>query len=115
MNPRLQSFIHAFRGIRYGFSGANFKIQTAIGLIALGLVASGKISGIELLLVILCIVIVLAGELFNTAIEKLCDHLHPDKHSNIGQVKDLAAGAVLVLSIGSAIVGLYIFIPAFCK
>ncbi|MSQ79306.1 MAG: diacylglycerol kinase family protein [Flavobacteriaceae bacterium] len=115
MHPRLQSFIHAFRGIRFGFAGINFKIQATIGLLAMGLSVATKISGLEFLSVILCIIIVLAAELFNTATEKLCDHLHPEKHPNIGKVKDLAAGAVLLLSIGSAIVGLYIFIPAFCK
>ena len=40
------------------------------------------------------VVIVLAIELLNTAIEKLCDHLHPARHPAIGTVKDLGSAAV---------------------
>jgi diacylglycerol kinase (ATP) len=39
---------------------------------------------------------VLAVELLNTAIEKLCDLLHPDQHEMIGYVKDLGSAAVLM-------------------
>lgn len=41
---------------------------------------------------------VLAAELFNTALEILIDHLHPEQHPEIRAVKDIAAGAVLVSS-----------------
>jgi undecaprenol kinase len=49
----------------------------------------------------LTIAFVLAAELFNTAVEVLADHLHPDQHPKIKTVKDCAAGAVLVASIGA--------------
>jgi diacylglycerol kinase (ATP) len=42
------------------------------------------------------LLVVLAVELLNTAIEKLCDHLHSDRHDNIGYVKDLGSAAVLM-------------------
>ena len=44
---------------------------------------------------------VLAAELVNTAIEQLADHLHPDSHEGIRRVKDCAAAAVLIASIGA--------------
>jgi diacylglycerol kinase (ATP) len=44
---------------------------------------------------------VLAAEVFNTAIEGLADHLHPEQHPAIRAVKDCAAGAVLVASIAA--------------
>ena len=46
----------------------------------------------------LTIAFVLAAELFNTAVEGLADHLHPDQHPAIKAVKDCAAAAVLVAS-----------------
>ncbi|HUQ50976.1 MAG TPA: diacylglycerol kinase [Gammaproteobacteria bacterium] len=46
----------------------------------------------------LTIAFVLAAELFNTAVEGLADHLHPDQHPAIRTVKDCAAGAVLIAS-----------------
>lgn len=44
---------------------------------------------------------VIAAELFNTALEHLTDHLHPQVHPSIKIVKDCAAGAVLVASLGA--------------
>jgi undecaprenol kinase len=43
--------------------------------------------------------LVLMAELFNTALEILIDHLHPEQHPEIRAVKDIAAGAVLVSSV----------------
>lgn len=44
---------------------------------------------------------VMAAELFNTALEHLVDHLHPQQHATIKIVKDCAAGAVLVVSLAA--------------
>lgn len=49
----------------------------------------------------LTVAFVLAAELFNTAVEGLADHLHPDQHPAIKTVKDCAAGAVLVASVAA--------------
>ena len=49
---------------------------------------------------------VLAAELFNTAIEHLADHLHPEVHPRIRVVKDCAAAAVLVAAVGAVTVGI---------
>lgn len=48
---------------------------------------------------------VLAAELFNTALERLTDHLHPQIHAEIRIVKDCAAGAVLIAVLGAIAVG----------
>ena len=45
--------------------------------------------------------LVIAAELINTALEHLVDHLHPEQHPRIKIVKDCAAAAVLILSIGA--------------
>ena len=49
--------------------------------------------------------------MFNTAIEKLVDLVSPQQHPVAGQVKDIAAGAVLVCAATAAIIGLIVFIP----
>jgi undecaprenol kinase len=56
-------------------------------------------------LVLLASASVLAAELFNTAIEHLADHLHPEVHPSIRVVKDCAAAAVLVAVLGAVAVG----------
>lgn len=55
-------------------------------------------------LVLLISSAVIAAELFNTAIERLADQLQPGSHPQIRIVKDCAAAAVLVLSVGAVCV-----------
>jgi diacylglycerol kinase len=62
-------------------------------------------------IIILCIVSVISFELTNTAIEELCNLVHPEHHPIIKKVKDMAAAAVLVAAIGSVVAALIIFIP----
>lgn len=47
---------------------------------------------------------VLAAELFNTALEHMIDHLHPSVHPSIKIAKDCAAGSVLILSLSAVTV-----------
>lgn len=65
----------------------------------------------EWIAVVLVSALVLAAEAFNTAIEYLCNVVSPEPHPIIGQVKDIAAGAVLITAIAAALVGLIIFVP----
>lgn len=56
------------------------------------------------------IALILSAELFNSALERTIDRLHPEKHSMIAEAKDCAAAAVLVLSIASLILcGLFLY------
>jgi diacylglycerol kinase (ATP) len=61
-------------------------------------------------LVILASVGVFAAELFNTVIERLADHLHPEIHPQIQMIKDGAAAAVLVAALGALAVALALLI-----
>ena len=60
----------------------------------------------------IAITTVLAAELFNTAIEQLVAVLHPEHDPRIGHALDAAAGAVLVASIGSAVIGMLVLASA---
>jgi undecaprenol kinase len=53
---------------------------------------------------------VISAELLNTAIEHLADHLHPEVHPTIRVVKDCAAGAVLLASLGAVVVAVALII-----
>jgi undecaprenol kinase len=52
-------------------------------------------------LVVLASAAVLAAELFNTAIERLADELHPQHGPGIRLVKDCAAAGVLIAVLGA--------------
>lgn len=54
---------------------------------------------------------VFAAEMFNTAIEKLCDLVTTEMRPEIKLIKDLSAGSVLLVAVGASIVGIIIFIP----
>jgi len=49
------------------------------------------------------------AEALNTAFEYLADATTKEYHPVIGQAKDLAAGALLIIAIIAAIVGLLVF------
>ena len=68
-------------------------------------------SKFEWIICLLLIGIVMMMELLNTAIENVCDAVTDKENHYIKIAKDTAAGAVLVIAIVSAIIGLMIFIP----
>jgi diacylglycerol kinase len=70
-----------------------------------------KISGAEWCLIILSIVSVWTAEALNTALELLADVASPNFHPLVEKSKDVAAGAVLITSIGSVIIAVLIFGP----
>lgn len=53
---------------------------------------------------LLLAVLIPAAELFNTAIERVIDRLHPEYHPDLAIAKDCAAAAVLLLSIGAVLI-----------
>lgn len=61
-------------------------------------------------IVLLTSAMVIAAELFNTALERLADHLHPETHPHIRVVKDCAAAAVLVASCAAVGVGIALIV-----
>ena len=70
-----------------------------------------EISNIEWILQIFAIALVLGIEGMNTAVEKLSDFVQPEFDVKIGFIKDISAGAVMLVSIGSTIIGLIIYLP----
>lgn len=80
---------------------ASFRTHVLAALGALGLLVLLRPPAIWWALVILVVALILAAELFNTALEHLADHLHPEEHPTIKIAKDCAAAAVLVLSLAA--------------
>lgn len=74
-----------------------------------------KISRADWVIVLLCIGGVIAAELFNSAIEALADKVEPERDPVIRRVKDMSAGAVLVMAITAAVVGTLVFLPYWLK
>lgn len=112
LRKRLKSFRFAFNGIRLLITHEH---NAWIHCFAAGCaITAGCIVGlspIEWIAVVLAIGTVLAAEAVNSSIEALADLVSPGYNEAIKRTKDLAAGAVLLLAIAAAIVGLIIFVP----
>ena len=70
-----------------------------------------ELSKMEIIICILLIGLVLAFELINTVVEMIVDMVEPHEDPLAGMIKDASSGAVLVIAITSAVIGLIIFIP----
>jgi diacylglycerol kinase (ATP) len=111
----VRSFGFASRGVAVASSGSNLRIQLVTAAVVMFLVAAYGITGSRLGVVVLSIVAVIAVEIINTAIERLCD-LVAELHGvgvdpRIRDIKDLSAAAVLVVSVGAAVNGVITFGP----
>ncbi len=112
INKVFKSFVFAYAGIVDMYkSEVNAKVHFTIMTIVLVAGFFFSISLIEWCVLILAIAMVLAAEAFNTALEHLTNLVSPDFHPLAGRVKDAAAGGVLLVAIGAAVVGLIIFLP----
>ena len=110
MDKFLQSVVYAVNGIRYALrSERNMRVHLVVFCLAMLAAWLLKISTLEFLLILAMSALTFALELVNTAVERLADRVSPEQDEAIGQVKDMMAGAVLVSSIFSVIIGLVIF------
>lgn len=104
----IHSFRYAYEGIVYGLhTQRNLRFHFTAMIAVLALCIALRLSGVELLLIMLAVTLVIATELINTAIEKAVDLTMPDIHPLAKIAKDTAAAAVLVtaaFAIGTAII-----------
>ena len=106
-----QSVMLALKGIADGISSErNIKIQIVIGIAVIIASVLLKISTAELAIIIFICFFVIIMEMLNTSLEKLIDKLLPEHDGDIGRIKDLAAGAVLLAAILSVILGFLILL-----
>lgn len=109
---RVQSFLYALRGFQTLLREEhNSRIHLVAAIAALVLSYALKISLQEWTVIVLCIGLVFVTEIFNTAIESLCDHVTPAQNEQIKKTKDLSAAAVLTAALTSVLVALFIFVP----
>lgn len=111
VKKRIKGFGYAFNGLRLLMSEHNVWIHctAAIAVIILGFYFN--ISATEWVELCFAIGSVMGMEAANTAIERLCNLVSPEKHPLIKQVKDLSAAGVFIFAVAALAVGLIIFLP----
>lgn len=112
MKKFLLGFVYAFQGLYTLIkTERNFKFHVFafISISIAGFIF--KIEKSEWLAVLIISSIILTAEALNSAIEKLCNHLHPEIHPAVKSVKDIAAGSVLISSLIAVLIAGIIFLP----
>ena len=109
----LKSFKYAFSGISYVLkTSRNFKIQLIFAVTTLMIGFLLQISQSNYVILIATIMSVLILEILNTSIESIVDLVVKKEFSSLAKIsKDTSAGAVLLASINSVIIAVYIFVP----
>ncbi len=111
MNRILAATANSIRGLREALATERAVRQEAVAFsiaaVATPFIAVGRWQAAAM---IGSILLVLAIELLNTAIEKLSDHVTPERHEAIRYVKDLGSAAVMC---GLAIAGVIWFIALY--
>lgn len=105
-----KSFLYAFRGLKFAIDNErNMRIHLTVTVFVTEFALLYQLRSFEYAILLLLFGLVITAEMLNTAIEALVN-LNTQAYDNLARVaKDVAAGAVLVLSITAVVVGLIFF------
>lgn len=105
-NYAIEGILHAARTQRH----LRYHLYVAVAVLLLSVFLS--LTRTEFIAISIVVMIVLATELMNTALESAIDLFSLDFHPKAKAAKDVAAGAVLVTAFGALVVGYVILYPA---
>ena len=120
-NSKDSFVVYRFKSIKYALKGLwmllrsenSIKLQFGIGIALTFLGFSMNISTSEWTAQFLAIGLVMVAEGLNTSVEKIANFIHPEYHEKIGEIKDIAAGAVAIAALVSFVIGFLIYLPKF--
>ena len=112
LKKNLLAFKAAFNGIAIALrSERNLRFHYfAVAVVSISGFLIGM-TNLEWLIILILFAIVISMEMINTAIERLCDLVQPDKDTQIGKIKDISAGAVLWTCLIAVAAALILFVP----
>jgi len=108
---RKRSFGYAINGLCTLYRETNARIHAVATVLMIALGAMLRLSPLEWTLLAIAATGVWVAEALNTALEALSDAAVPEHSPDIAVAKDVAAGAVLLASLGAMAVGLLVFVP----
>lgn len=106
-----RSAMFALNGLRLAFrSQRNFRKHLVIAILTFCIAFLLRVEVIEFCMIIFANAFVLVVEMLNSVIEFIMDAYYKNKWSKLAKLsKDIAAGAVLLSAVASAIISLLIF------
>ena len=93
------NFLNSINGLKIVFKESSFVLEIILGIILIPYVLLVNLSIIIKLLIISTYLLLLAFEIFNTAIEKICDKITKKLDPDIKKIKDLSSASVFVILI----------------
>jgi len=112
IKKHLASYQYSVRGISLAFRYEHnmiFHLAAAIAVVIVNTLMN--VNKTEWLITLVLIGLAWTAEIFNTAIEKLADRVTKERDPLIGQVKDLASGAVLIICFFAVVCAVIIYLP----
>ena len=91
------NFINSINGLKVVCKEHSFVIEILGGIILIPYLIFLELNILFKLLIIFNYLLLLAFEIINTAIEKLCDKITKEIDSDIKKIKDLASASVFVV------------------
>jgi len=109
---RLKSISFALSGIGAMLrTQHNARIHLAATIVVVVAALWFQVAREEWVWLVFAMIAVWTAEALNTAFEFLCDVASPEFHPLVKEAKDVAAAAVLIASMGAAVVGAVVFVP----
>ena len=106
------SFKNAFSGLIWAFkTQPNFRIHITCSVLAILLGMYLQITSVEMAIILFTIILGLAGEMINTALESMTDLITKEWREKAKIAKDVSAGMMLLIAIGAVCIAGFIFIP----
>jgi diacylglycerol kinase len=112
-----QNFSNTFKNARKGMrltlkSERNIRVHFFVAILVLIAAFCLDFSITKFCIIILAVAAVISAEMMNSAIEFSLDAIFHNKYSRmVGMAKDIAAGAVMVVTISAVIIGVLLFLP----
>lgn len=112
IGTRISSFRFAFKGIyRFFQQEPNAWLHLFATIVLAGAIVYFRITGTELLALVIVTGLVWMAEAINTVVERIMDFISPAYHPKVEFIKDLCAGAVLIAAFTALLTGAIVFIP----
>lgn len=107
-----KSFFHAYEGIIYAFHhNQNLRIHFYVALLVMIASLLFRLNAFDMGILGVVILLVISSEMINCSIEQMVDLITVEHRKEAKIAKDVAAGMVLLTSVGSIVVGTLIFFP----
>lgn len=104
--PWLEKFRDAFRGVGIGARSQNsFQVHLVCAVVVIGMAALARLAAWQWCILLLCVMMVLVAEMFNTSLEVMAKAIDVEYHPQLRDALDLASGAVLLAALGAVLVG----------